>query len=272
MDFSSVKMVVSDMDGTLLNSNHEVSERFFELFPKLAQHGIRFVAASGRQYDSIIDKLQPIKNEITVIAENGGFAMEGSTEIVSTPLASEKQYEVLELLADIPDINTVLCGKKCAYIAKNASNFLNKLKEYYSSYQTLPELKAYHGELLKIAIYHPESSERYIYPVVAHLNGDLMVKISGPNWVDISSPNAHKGHALQKVQSLYGTQPSETMVFGDYFNDLEMLALADYSFAMANAHPDVKKAAKHSTNSNDDFGVERVLEQLLHINPGTMES
>jgi HAD superfamily hydrolase (TIGR01484 family) len=73
MDLSRVKMVVTDMDGTLLNSNHEVSNRFFELYAALKQRGILFVAASGRQYNSIVDKLGPIKNEIIVIAENGGF-------------------------------------------------------------------------------------------------------------------------------------------------------------------------------------------------------
>ena len=56
---------------------------------------------------------------------------------------------------------------------------------------------------------------------------------------------------------------NEIMVFGDYNNDLEMLELSDYSFAMANAHPNVLKTAKYTTHSNDDFGVERILEKLL---------
>ncbi|HAI42908.1 MAG TPA: Cof-type HAD-IIB family hydrolase, partial [Maribacter sp.] len=62
MDLSKIKMVVSDMDGTLLNSNHQVSEQFFELFKELQSRDITFVAASGRPYNSIIDKLAPIKD------------------------------------------------------------------------------------------------------------------------------------------------------------------------------------------------------------------
>ena len=58
-------------------------------------------------------------------------------------------------------------------------------------------------------------------------------------------------------------QPHELLVFGDYNNDLEMLALADYSFAMENAHPNVLKAANYTTRSNDDFGVELILEKLV---------
>ena len=53
------------------------------------------------------------------------------------------------------------------------------------------------------------------------------------------------------------------MVFGDYNNDLEMLQLADFSFAMANAHPNVKKTANYSTKSNDELGVESILEKVI---------
>ncbi|MBO6532955.1 MAG: HAD-IIB family hydrolase, partial [Muricauda sp.] len=100
-------------------------------------------------------------------------------------------------------------------------------------------------------------------PHVKHLEGDLKVKVSGANWVDVSNKNAHKGYALQKVMDEYQIASHELMVFGDYNNDLEMLELSDYSFAMANAHPNVLKTAKYTTHSNDDFGVERILEKLI---------
>lgn len=263
MDLSRIKMVVTDMDGTLLNSAHEVSGRFFENFRKLKERDILFVAASGRQYQSILDKLAPIKQDILVIAENGGVAMQNGTELVSTPLDSKAKNRVLEILDSIENIYPVLCGKNSAYIQGTSQKFEEKLQEYYSEYTVLDNMKAFDGEILKIAIYHFESSEKFIYPSLRHLEGDLQIKVSGEHWVDVSSPNANKGYALQKIQQLHGISPAETMVFGDYNNDLEMLALADYSFAMENAHPNVKKAAKYSTSSNDDFGVERVLEQLL---------
>ncbi len=263
MDLSQIKMVVTDMDGTLLNSKHEVSDRFFELFEKLKAHNILFVAASGRQYHSIIEKLEPIKNEIIVIAENGGFAIQNGTELVSTPLENGAKNKVLDVLRSVQNIHPVLCGKDNAYIKNDSSGFEEKLREYYTEYKVLDDLKTFDGEILKIAIYHYESSEKYIYPHVAHLEGDLKVKISGENWVDISSPDAHKGFALQMVQKLNNIKPEETLVFGDYNNDLEMLALADFSFSMENAHPNVKEAANYTTSSNDDFGVERILEKLL---------
>ena len=77
--------------------------------------------------------------------------------------------------------------------------------------------------------------------------------------------NANKGYALKHLQEKYGIGRQETLVFGDYNNDLEMLAMADLSFAMANAHPNVTAAANYRTKSNDENGVEDILEKLLNF-------
>ena len=263
MDLSKIRMVVTDMDGTLLNSEHQVSDYFFELFEELKSRGILFVAASGRQYNSIIDKLDSIKDDIIVIAENGGFVMQQNKEILSTPLDKQFVSEVLNTIREVPNTHPVLCGKHKASISGESDAFVQKLKEYYTEFEVLEELKVTEREVIKIAIYHFESSEEHIYPHVKQFENHLKVKISGENWVDISSPNAHKGYALEKIMEHYQIKSDEIMVFGDYNNDLEMLALSDYSFAMENAHPNVKKASKYGTLSNDEMGVEHQLKKLV---------
>lgn len=263
MDLSKVKMVVTDMDGTLLNSKHEVSEKFFHQFEKLKENNILFVAASGRQYHSIVDKLHSIKDDILVIAENGAIAKNKNKELLQTGLDNTTITELLNLIDTIDDVYPVLCGKKKAYIASDSEEFKKKFEEYYAEYEVLDSLRNYEDDILKIAIYHFESSENYIYPKVKHLESKLKVKVSGENWLDLSHNNAHKGHALKKLQDMFNVSSAETMVFGDFNNDLEMLALADFSFAMENAHPNVIKAANYSTKSNDEYGVETILDQLL---------
>ncbi len=263
MNLSGIKLVVTDMDGTLLNSGHEVSPLFFKLFHELRAKDIIFAAASGRQYNSIADKLQPIKDDIIIIAENGGFAVQNGTEIVSTPLGHQKQKQILTVLEGVSGVYPVLCGKKKAYIQTDSTDFIDKLKEYYTDFAVLEDLKSHQEEIMKIAVYHYQNSEKHIYPFVRHFEGELKVKVSGENWVDLSHINAHKGYALQKVQQRNGISPAETLVFGDYNNDLEMMALSDFSVAMENAHPNVLEAARYRTLSNDQLGVERILEQLL---------
>jgi Cof subfamily protein (haloacid dehalogenase superfamily) len=263
VDLSGIKLVVTDMDGTLLNSQHEVSSRFYELYKELSSKGILFAAASGRQYNSIVSKLSPIRDKIYVIAENGGIAMYGDREIVSTPLQASLKNTILDTFIGNRNVHPVLCARNNAFVSGHSEEFLKILKEYYTEFEIINDLHSFKEEVMKIAVYHFDSSEKYIYPLVAPFEDSLMVKISGQHWVDISDRNAHKGYALQKIQDQLGIGPGETLVFGDYNNDLEMMALSDYSFAMANAHPNVVKAAKYSTTSNDQLGVETILENLL---------
>jgi Cof subfamily protein (haloacid dehalogenase superfamily) len=263
MDLSKVRMVITDMDGTLLNSEHEVSSKFFAQFQELKKRNIKFVAASGRQYFSIVEKLDPIKEDIIVVAENGAYVREREKEILVTPLHHNTIREVLNLLNGATGVHTVLCGKTNAYINGESKAFQQKLREYYSEYSVVDDLADFDGEILKIALYHFHSSEQHIYPIVKHLESKLKVKVSGENWLDISEMNANKGYALQKLQELYGIDERETLVFGDYNNDLEMLAMGHFSFAMANAHPNVKAVANYSTANNDEMGVEQVLDKLL---------
>ncbi len=265
MDFSKVKMVVTDMDGTLLNSNHEVSNQFFELFPKLIENNIRFVAASGRQYDSILDKLRPIKDQITIVGENGGIAKQGDNVLFTYDLPSKTLFEILATARKIENAHIVLCGLNSAYVESNNEDFIATFSQFYSSFTIVDDLtKVENDTLFKLAIYHENCSETYVYPHVKHLSDSLQVTVSGKNWLDISHKDAHKGKAIEFLQKSFDITKEETMAFGDYNNDLKMLELADFSFAMENAHPNVKAVSNYETKNNDENGVEFIIEKLIN--------
>ncbi len=251
------------MDGTLLNPKHEVSPYFFELYHRLKEKGIRFAAASGRQHNSIAEKLAPIQDEIIIIAENGGIVTDRGTEILHIPLDPTVINKILRVVERVEGSKPVLCSRNNAYILKNQVKFVNKLKEYYTRFELLHDLKTYEGEVIKIAVFHFEGSEKHLYPQLKKFEAELMVKVSGENWLDLSHNDANKGFALTQIQDNYRISREETMVFGDYNNDLEMLEKSAYSFAMANAHPNVLRTARYTTLSNTEMGVERILEQLL---------
>ena len=264
MNLTKIKLVVSDMDGTLLNSKGQVSKGFYTLFKKLKKENIEFVAASGRQYYSIADKLKPIAEDIFIIAENGGIAKKGNKTYHCNYFPNEIVFDLITLLRKIDHVYPVICGEKKAYIETKDQNFIELLSEYYSEYELVDDLlQITEDNFFKIAIYHFESSEEYIYPYVKHLHGDIQVKISGKHWVDLSHLDTHKGNALKKLQEKLNISENETMVFGDYNNDLEMMKLAYFSYAMENAHPNIKAEARFQTKSNDEDGVELVLRQLL---------
>ena len=264
MDLSAVKMIVTDMDGTLLDDRSRLSEEFEGIFRKLQQKGILFVAASGRQYNSIFEKFGPMQTDIAIIAENGGYIKHAEEELGSIHLSKDSIVRMLPGLRMIRGANTVLCGKNSAYIERPEPRFLSVLGEYYTKYDVVESLsEVIHDNFYKVAIHHFESSEKFIYPEVRHLEKELQVKVSGEKWVDISDQSANKGNAVELLQRKYGIGIEETMVFGDFNNDLEMLERGYFSFAMENAHENVKRKARFGTGSNNERGVERILKMLL---------
>ncbi len=264
MTLSNVKLVVTDMDGTLLNSKGEVSKRFLNLYQELSSLGVHFIAASGRQYFSIGSKLENIKNEITIIAENGGLIVENENELHVKSITPTDINTFVKELRKIKGVYIILCGKNTAYIENNDANFIAMFNEYYHKYKIVDDLTTVSNDtFLKIASFHFDNSETHIYPHLKTFESKFQIKVSGQNWLDISHPQANKGVALKFIQDKMHINASETMVFGDYNNDLEMLRLGHFSYAMQNAHPNVKAIANFETSSNNDFGVENVLEELL---------
>ena len=85
--------------------------------------------------------------------------------------------------------------------------------------------------------------------------------VSGDHWMDIMNQGVNKGSALQKLQKKLGITPEETMAFGDYYNDVEMLQQAAYSFVMENANPDLRPFGRYLAKSNREYGVAQAIRQ-----------
>ncbi|MBC3757833.1 HAD family phosphatase [Hyunsoonleella sp. SJ7] len=263
MNLSQVKLIVSDMDGTLLNSKHEVSRRFLQQFNILNAAGVLFVAASGRPFYGITDKLSEIQDHIIIVAENGGLVVKNGTILSSNPLRPQNFDLIVETISSIEDAHPVFCTKNQAYVMSKSQPLLNLLSEYYAKHTLINSVADIKTEVYKVALFHENSSSEFIYPHVKHLESDFKVKLSATHWVDISENIANKGYAIELIQDQFGINPEETLAFGDYNNDLEMLENAYFSYAMENAHPKVKSTARFKTKSNNEFGVEVILEQLI---------
>lgn len=274
MDLAQVKLVVSDMDGTLLNEKGKVTDRFFKLYKELLALNVHFIAASGRQYYSIIEKLKPIKDGITVIAENGGIAQRKDEVLLTFFLDKDTVKILVEKIRGLDDAFLVLCGKKQAYVESDNPEFLSIFPEYYVKYAQVDDLLdvVANDEFFKIAVYSFKGSENSTYPAFKEDENDIKVKVSAENWLDISGVDTNKGKALKHVQELLGITKEETLVLGDYNNDLEMMEQAHFSYAMQNAHPNVAQAARYSTKSNNDEGVEEVLEELIAAKKKALDS
>ena len=203
MNLENIKLVITDMDGTLLNSNHAVSSKFLKQFKQLQSHNILFVAASGRPYYSIIKKLDSIKNDIIVVAENGGIIADNTKVLASKNIDSSKIKSIDNIINKIEDIIIIYCTKDIAYIKDTTPENIIIVKEYYSNYKLINSISEIKDNVVKIALYHPKSSENFIYPFVKRFNDNNKVIISSPNWIDISEQGINKGNALNILLKNY---------------------------------------------------------------------
>ncbi len=260
-----IKLIVTDMDGTFLNSKYEISPEFPAVYEELKKRNILFVPASGRQMAGITQYFKNIESEIGFIAENGGYVIYKDQELFADRLAHETVTEIVQTAREIPGAEIVVSAKKNAYYESNNDDFVNYFKTYYTANEQVDDLTAeLHDDVFKIAIYHADGAEDHLFSHLEQFsNENLEIVLSGKNWIDIMNKRISKGHALAIIQEKLSILPSETMVFGDYMNDIDMLKNSKFSYAMQNAHPDVKKVANYEAESNDSFGVVKAIGDVI---------
>lgn len=256
-------MVVTDMDGTLLDSENRIPESFWPVLEQMRERGILFVPASGRQYHTLASQFP--QEGLGFIAENGTFVVLDGTEISSSPVDRPTAHDVVEIVrgAAHRDLGLVLCGKDAAYIERTDEAFLGETELYYASLRRVTDLLEVEEEFLKIAVFDFDDSATGAYPLVKHLDSTHQVAVSSAHWLDIMADGVNKGQGVRALQAARGIAPEQTVVFGDYLNDLEMLDEAYYSYAMSNAHPDILERARFTAPSHAENGVVSVLHGLL---------
>lgn len=264
MDYSKIQLIVSDMDGTLLNSQHEVSPQFLKIFKELQEQGIKFAVASGRQYYSLMERMDAIKDELIYLAENGAIVMYKEKQLHIVPMERKVVHEVIKAVRELDSKYLILCGREQAYIEKTDPEFMEPFLNHYEKYKVVEDLlKVEDDVILKLTVCDLAGAEENSLPHLKHFKDRLQVKLSGKIWIDFNDKEAQKGNALKAVQEQMNIKEEETIAFGDYLNDIELFQHSGYSYAMENAHDEVKAIATHHAGSNDDLGVEKVLEDFL---------
>ena len=253
-----IKIIFSDMDGTLLTSANKLPDGFAETMAELKRRNVIFAPASGRQYFSLIRSFENYLDEFLFLAENGTLVMYKGKEIFSSPIGFEAAHRVLAASEGFENILRVYCGKKDAYLRREQDipEYHVELEKYYTHNGTVDDFNEIDDIPLKIALFDSTgNAKENIFDKLAPFCTDLKIVLSSDYWVDVMSPNINKGEAVKNIQRVMNFKPEECAAFGDYLNDLEMLQEVGYPFAVANAHPDLKRVSKFETLSNDEAGV-----------------
>ena len=256
-----IKFIASDMDGTLLNSKGKIDERVYELISKLKSKGILFAAASGRSCSQLSDNFKNVKVDMLFIAHNGAVikSKESNKIIYSNQISKENVDRIAKLNSRI-NADLFLSGADTAYMVEPSENLLREFNDYGVNHLVVNSINKIDEPIYKLTYYvaNGDTAEAVEY-LRENLGEDLELVLSGEQWIDIMNKGVSKGKAIGIMQERLGIDSKKTMVFGDYYNDVEMFKKAHHSYAMETAPEDVKLHARFILENENEDGVYNVI-------------
>lgn len=270
-----IRMVVSDLDQTLLNSDATLSTENLAAIRAAEAKGIFVTICSGRIFTMLEVYVRALDIQGPVITTNGAAIVDGKTgKLLSNhPIPREAAVKILDYARERDYDYSALTGQ-VSYFSGNSLRI--KRFERYNEIAEAGGLKAmrleyfdgrsYTGidkEILKMLLY--QIPEEEFASVTAFLDSlpEISYTSSDEGLLDIMAAGTNKGTAVAEVRQLLGLEKDQVCVFGDYINDLAMFNEAGLTVAMANAHEELKSKALYVTDTNDRAGVARAIEALL---------
>lgn len=267
---TDIKLIAIDMDHTLLNDKGQIPENFTDQVLALKEQGIQVAIASGRPLYTLVDMFSHIGDHLIFVSDNGA-AITKQQEQLFNSLIQQDDYRKLmaftleqETAAGIP----ILCALDAAYIPKAHDQYDEVYRTFYTNIHYYDDFASVDAVANKFTVYTPNNDAVDQYSAIygPALNQRFSATVSGKEWIDIMNKRIDKGQAMYQLSNLLNISTDQMMAFGDNYNDIEMLAAVKYSYAMENAHDDIKKQANFIAPSNNDLGVSKIIQDLLDGN------
>lgn len=258
-----IRLIASDMDGTLLNDEKKLPPDFDEVMERLFDRNIMFAVASGRTY-SAAEHLFPkeYRDRMCFICDNGACTIINGKTVNVSEIAGDVFEELLDACEGTAGLTPIVCAESGVFHQRRDEAFFNEVGVYYKDHKVVEDLREVKGAVYKLAICDEGGALVHGKTVLdARFEGRLNVLVSGVKWMDVMAAGVSKGKALKALQETLGISRDETMAFGDYFNDVDMLMAAGWSFCMENGHEDVKKLCRFTAPDNNHSGVTRCIKR-----------
>lgn len=269
-----IKLIACDLDGTLLDSNHEVTEENEKVINELKEKDIPFVIATGRIYPSAAEFSKKLNLNTPIIACNGAVVKDPvedkilfhypvdtgiMLELISICKKHDIYFHIYTMDTVYAERNERLIAKYNEWKLKDPSRSLVKTAVVKDIVPVIKENIVY-----KLGIYVDEEGAKEAYEEMVKVEG-ITSCFSLTTLVDIFNKDASKGVAVQDLGKLYGIDKKHIMALGDNENDIPMLESAGLSIAMKDAREHVKEAATEVGDSNDNSGVAKAIRKHLEF-------
>lgn len=272
-----IKLVITDLDGTLLNDEKHISEENIKALKEAMENGIHVSVATGRNFYSAKRYIEELGLDVPVIFQNGAFIYQWmedkilyrsdlKTHIVEKVIEKARKYGIFYILyidffaeKDIY-IDKDYKGEFSSYLKQNSwrINFVDDVIKHVKNKETVAEIALVGDE---------ETIKNVIKESLVHFENDTSViknnKIKLETFYEIFGPNSSKEESFEYLLEHFNVKPEETMYLGDSYNDVGMFKKVGFPVAVMNAHDDVKTYAKFITKSNNEDGVAYAVRTLV---------
>lgn len=258
-----IRLIASDMDGTLLNDKKELPPDFYDVLEQLHRKGVHFVIASGRSFTTLKINFDGHMDKLDFICDNGAYVVVNGKLVSMSILDPSRLAEMIDMCIALGAC-PVLCGVHGTYFENRDDVLYEQVQKYYLNFTRVDDIRTVRDDIFKVAVFDRRGVEKNSYPIIADkFANDFTAAVSGPLWMDIMNKGINKGAALDKIRRELNISREDTMAFGDYFNDAELIGGAGYGFVMANAHPDMFQYGKYRAEDNNSCGVTKAIKEYV---------
>lgn len=266
-----IKLIALDIDDTLLNSQHKISEATKKALQKALQQGIKVVLCSGRPLAGVSPYLNDLGiagDEQYVITYNGGIVETVSGKVLSKKILDNKDYRrIVKYVTEHQMPYYVLDDLSNVYTSDRNINRIAVIQAWENGagifVRTPDELPA-DFSITKAAIVGEKGVlDQFEAPVKDEFNQDYYVVRAGDNFLELMHQGVNKGNGLQGLTDILNIKPEEVMAFGDERNDLPMFEFAGTAVAMGNGSKIAKEHADYVTDTNDNDGIAKALDKFI---------
>ncbi|MCQ8212821.1 Cof-type HAD-IIB family hydrolase [Cetobacterium somerae] len=261
------KLIVSDLDGTLVDSNKNVSEYTKDIVNLLKQKGIEFIIATGRSYKGAKHVYDTLKLDTEIICNNGTTIYNSNGDLIFQRTIDPKI--TLEVFKKSLEENCIFFATYGVQVfigegtIEEANTFLyNPLDNPIEI--NLDNINQYIFE--KIVLMDKNGNKLKYLSNFFNQYDEINAFISQEDYLDIVHFETSKGQAVKTLANLKNIDLKNVIAFGDAFNDYEMLKVAGKGLVMGNAFEDLKKEFETIGFTNDESGVAKYLANLFLLN------
>ena len=250
-----MKLIITDLDNTLLRSDKSISEYTAKVFERIRAKGylVAFATARGCAMSRFVETIKP-----DIIVSNGGATISVNGEVIYRNLLSEKDVETIIVMCyEFTDGKALITVENDdGYYCNFVPNDLDRRSVF-----TYSDFKDFRAPAYKVS---PElEKDEWAEAIVKACSNCSLLNFTGEKWRRDAASNSDKETALKILVEHIGIDLSDVVAFGDDINDLGMLKLAGTAVAVFNAIDEVKAVADHITESNDQDGVAKFLERTI---------